>query len=307
MFDRSYLFIFAAWLLGAGCIDQQTPSSPRPNTGGGGTTGSSSSVGGSPVPPGNVRLGTWNLRTFPLTQETIQRLVPVIQNDMQPDVLALQEITSEASLASLAEQLPGYAYLIDDDDFGDLRLGMLYRTERVTVTGTETWFPTNGGAFPRRPFVVSLDISGFDLRAVVLHLKAQNSASDRDRRRQAIAELANRLNTLTANDGEKDYVVLGDFNDGLTDPASENVFGPMLDAPESFTFLTQSLEQSNGYTYIPFRSMLDHIMITADALDEYGDGQTQILPLEISVPFFEVQISDHRPVIADFAVDVLSP
>ncbi len=307
MFDRSYLFVAAAaWLLGAGCIDQQDPAPPRPNTGGGGAA-TSSSVGGSPVPPGNVRIGTWNLRTFPLTQETVDRLVPVIQNDMQPDVLAVQEITSESAFASLASQLPGYDYLIDEDTFGDLRLGMLYRTDRVTITGTETWFPNNGLAFPRRPFVVSLDIAGFDLRAVILHLKAQNTADDRQRRTQAIAELTNRLDMLLANDGEKDYVLLGDFNDELTDPVSENVFGPMLDAPQTFTFLTQSLEQSNGYTYIPFKSMLDHIMITADALDEYGDGQTQILPLETTVPFYEDNLSDHRPVVADFAVDVLSP
>lgn len=310
MHDRSYLILAAAaWLLGTGCIDAQDPAPPRPNTGGAGgaSTSSNASGGGTVVPPGNVRIATWNLRTFPLTQNTIQTLVPIIGSNLQPDVLALQEITSESALQNLANQLPDYDYLIDEDDFGDLRLGMLYRRDRVTITGTETWFPTNGRAFPRAPFVVSLDVAGFDLRAVVLHLKAKDTPDDRERRSQAIAELANRLNVLTASGDEKDYVLLGDFNDELTDNASDNVFGPLLDAPGSFTFLTEAIEQSNGYTYIPFRSMLDHIMITADALDEYGPGgQTNVIAIETQVPFYEDQVSDHRPVVADFEVETLS-
>ena len=95
-------------------------------------------------------------------------------------------------------------------------------------------------------------------------------------------------------------MVLWDWNDLLTDPEGENVFRVFLDAPESYTFLTMDAALAGDYTYLPFESLIDHVMITSDALGEYGAGTTDVLELERNYPDYRSLISDHRPVLSRF-------
>jgi hypothetical protein len=80
-----------------------------------------------------------------------------------------------------------------------------------------------------------------------------------------------------------------------------NVFLPLLEQPETFRFLTLEAAKAGEHSYLPFDSMIDHVLVTTDALTEYGAGQTDILELEQSISGYQANVSDHRPVLVDFA------
>ena len=56
------------------------------------------------------------------------------------------------------------------------------------------------------------------------------------------------------------------------------------------------------YTAKAGAGLIDHLLITTDALHEYGDGTTEVLYLEDTVAGYQALISDHRPVLTTFIV-----
>ncbi len=256
-------------------------------------------TGRPPVPEGAFTIGTWNIEQLPKSIYTIDHVVDVVREE-EIDLLGVQEIVDPDDFAALAEAA-GFEDVIT---FGSttLRVGFMYRPERVEVSEVERLFLDDWWAFPRavlKARVVDLE-SGFDFYFLVVHLKAQIDDESRMRRALAIAALDEWLTSALASGDERDYVVVGDYNDELTDPPEQNVYGPILDAPERYRFLTLPVEEAGGHSYLPFDVMLDHILVTADVLDEYGSGSTEVLPLERRIMYYEARVSDHRPVIARF-------
>jgi endonuclease/exonuclease/phosphatase family metal-dependent hydrolase len=240
---------------------------------------------------------SWNLREFPFTVTTIDSTTEVLSS-LAPDVVAVQEISDPTAFSDLVDALPGYAGVLNDDAEGFLRLGLLYREERVTVTDVETLFVGNWFPFPRPPLKAHVAIEGdstIDFDVVVLHLKAQVDGESQQRRELACEELDAWVQAQLAGQEEQDYVLLGDFNDRLLDPPQSNVFDAFLSQPDVYQFLTLPVEEDGYYSYIPFQSMIDHVLITSDMSDEVGNGQTEVLELDQVVESYGT-ISDHRPV-----------
>jgi len=253
-----------------------------------------------PIPEGALTIGTWNIEQLPKTLHTIRHVAEIVDEE-QIDLLGVQEIVEPEDFDALAAELPGYVNVIT---FGrtSLRVGFLYREERLEVTEIERLFLDDSWAFPRavlKARVLDRE-TGFDFVFLVLHLKAQIDDESRMRRELAIEALDAWLTAQLAAGGEQDFVVLGDYNDELTDASEQNVYGAFLEAPERYHFLTLAAEEAGGHTYLPFDAMIDHILITSDALDEYGEGTTEVLELEHRIMYYEARVSDHRPVIARF-------
>ncbi|MGE0787265.1 MAG: endonuclease/exonuclease/phosphatase family protein [Sandaracinaceae bacterium] len=258
-----------------------------------------------PAPDHAFRVGAWNIEQFPMTATTSERVAPLIAEHF--DLLGVEEITDPAPFHALAAQLPGYRSIVSFES-GFIRVGFLYRSDRVEVTNIDRLFTDDDFAFIRAPLKADVrvfDEAGetvFDFVFVVVHLKAQPDAESRMRRAAAMVELEAWLSAELAAGAEQDYVIVGDFNDALLDPRTENVFTPILDRPDLYRFLTLPNEALGEYSYIPFRSMIDHILVTNDALAEYGEGTTEVLALDATIPDYRAIISDHRPVLARFAL-----
>ncbi len=143
----------------------------------------------------------------------------------------------------------------------------------------------------------------FDFRLIVLHLKAGSSASDQAKRKTTCRLLKNYIDQALRQGPELDFVVAGDWNDLLEDPPQWNIFQDFLNDSANYRFLTLPLAGNtrNG-SYIYTGQLIDHIMITADALEEYAEGSTQTLLLDDQVSRYTVVVSDHRPVLAVFPV-----
>jgi endonuclease/exonuclease/phosphatase family metal-dependent hydrolase len=255
---------------------------------------------------GELRVMTWNIREFPLVPGSVEAAAAVIA-DLDVDVVAIQEVQVPSAFDELLAALPSYdGELNEDDPDAWLRVGLLWRRERVTVTDVGTIFRTDWYAFPRPPLVATVTAEArpggepFDFVVAVLHLKASLDDESRERRRAACERLEEWVDARMESTGEEDFVLLGDWNDELTDWGAHQVFQVFLDRPEDFTFLTLERAEAGGFTLIPFESFIDHVMVTASALDEYGAGWTEVLPLEETVDDYTAILSDHRPVLSVF-------
>lgn len=260
-------------------------------------TGGADGSGGAPQTGGVATMMTWNLENFPLTSQTPGLVLQAFE-ELQPDLVAVEEIADVGAFEALIASLDGYAGILNDDPGAFQRVGLVYRTDRVSVDDVATLFPDDWYAFPRPPLLARVTVAGdppIDFYTVVLHLKAQLDDASANRRRAACAALDGWIRDQMEATGERDIVLLGDMNDKLTDPEGANVFQVFLDEPDQVRFLTLPAAEAGEYSYIPFEGMIDHVLVTTDMLDEVGTGQTEVLHLDETIADYDA-LSDHRPV-----------
>ncbi|MEZ4287491.1 MAG: hypothetical protein R3A47_04975 [Polyangiales bacterium] len=140
----------------------------------------------------------------------------------------------------------------------------------------------------------------FDAIMIVVHMKAKFDSESIDRRKKGMKLLDSWIDGQRAGSGDPDVIVLGDFNDHLDSKGSNNVFIPFTESGAGYTVLSQAEVNSGDETYLPYRSFIDHIIITNDALDEFGAGSAEVMHLEDEVSRYESRVSDHIPFTAIF-------
>lgn len=263
--------------------------------GAGGATEGGSGAGGS-APDHDFVVMTWNLEQYPKTAETPEIVAQVLDQE-RPDVIGLQELDLGTDFEELDEALPNYDGIVTQLSDGFSRVGLLYNTERVSVEDAQMLFADDEYAFPRPMLlahVVSKTDPSKDFLFGVVHLKAQLDSESIARRRAACDKLDAWLDEQVLRGDEKDIVVVGDFNDELTDPRQFNVFGPLLQVADG-GFLTLPLEQRGQYTYIPFDSFIDHVHVRGASL--FANSVARVLTLDETIDDYVDRTSDHRPVV----------
>lgn len=258
---------------------------------------------------GTVTLGiaTWNIEQFPKTATT-PRAVREILAELGADLIGVEEILEPAAFEGMMAKLPDWRAIRVEEPYDYLAVGMLYRPDRIRILESSPIFTNEAYAFPRPPLwarVEALDADGqpaFDFEFVVVHLKALGDSRSQDRRRVACQRLETWIRSRQAQGDEQDIIVVGDWNDRIDEVAAQNVFTPFLEAPERYTFLSQELVDAGEASYILFPGVIDHILVTRDALDEYGPGRTQAVKLDETYPGYVPHVSDHRPVRATFVI-----
>jgi hypothetical protein len=82
---------------------------------------------------------------------------------------------------------------------------------------------------------------------------------------------------------DENIFVLGDLNDILTDPSQNNVFQTILD--DDLNFLFADVEIANGtsseWSYPHWPSHIDHIFITNELFDSFGNVSSTIYTIPI--------------------------
>lgn len=263
--------------------------------GGGGSGGDLGGAGGGPL-DADLTLMTWNLENFPKSGQTVDA-VEAILDAHRPDVIGLQELPDDSSWQALDEALPDYQGLVASQGDGYMRVGILYRPERVAINDPETLFTSQDYAFPRAVLSAHVALADDPSRVftfAVVHLKAQLDQESVDRRRTACVALDQWISEQQAAGLADEVVVAGDFNDELTDPPAWNVFGPLLQSVDG-RFLTLSLEQGGEHTYLPFTSFIDHVLVRGATLPLASSAE--VLHLDEQDPSYVARVSDHRPVL----------
>jgi len=270
-----------------------------------------------PPPPGfitpqgqssTLELVTWNIENFPQFNSTVQTVGSIIKA-LDVDLYAIQEITDTTAFRALIEELPEYDGFFSEDEYswGYLKTGIIYKRAVISVSQRRPLFEDDWYAFTRSPLethvVAQRNGLRFDFVLIVMHLRAGGDADDFDRRREAVELLKTYLDDQITYSAEKDYIVAGDWNDELDDPAYDNAFLALLNDSQKYQFLTAPLAgQFNSASYPSYGDLIDHILISQDAWTEYQGGVTKTLRLDDELSDYLSKISDHRPVMSTFPV-----
>jgi len=239
---------------------------------------------------------TWNLHLFPSNGNTSIDYMEDAILALQPDIIAMQEISSESSLQELANRLEGYEYALGDGG-GDWGLAYLYNSNNVTLfTDPYEIYMGYWSAFPRPPFVLEANWNGKKVVIINNHLKAYGDIENIERRIEAI-ELLDEY--IDENLNDERVVILGDMNDELTDDVN-NVFDIMLNDQQSYFFTDLSIAQGSNlfWSYPKYPSHIDHIAITNELFSAHFETKTVLYDTYLDGRWteYEQYISDHRPV-----------
>jgi len=254
---------------------------------------------------GTFEIATWNIRNFPTDSQTAGRVAALIA-DMDIDLVAVQEIADVDAFEQMLSGLSGYQGVLSTDEYepGEYqKTGFIYRSDMIQIGEVQSILENDSYAFPRPPLQARFGADGGMTFAVItVHLKAEGGEDNEARRRDACQKLKTHVDAIMAAGTETEVFIVGDFNDRLSDTPEDNVFTVFLDDTQNYEFLSQKLDDDGDYSFVPWHTLLDHILITADLQDDYVGGQIQAAPLDLQVTEYdyEQEVSDHRPVVAVF-------
>jgi endonuclease/exonuclease/phosphatase family metal-dependent hydrolase len=250
------------------------------------------------LPDGVLDVATWNIENFPKADDTPERVASLIQS-LDLDLVALEEIASEEAFFRLLAALPGYRGVLSTHAYFDdsyQKLAFLYRASALAAGESRLLFEDDGGPFPRPPLEVRFRAPGnFDFVAIALHLKAGIGDDDRDRRREAIARLAEHADDLV-HTVDSDIVMLGDYNEVVTSEAGQSAFAAIRDRADDFVIATEAIAQKGSYSFVPSGKLIDHVVLTTTLAQEVVGG-THVPALDHMLSNYEDTVSDHLPVI----------
>jgi len=255
-------------------------------------------------------LVAWNIENFPLQGQATVDSVRMIILALQVDLVTVEEIADTTAFHNLVNSLEDWAGVYSSDQYGPgnyQKTGILYRTDQITLSNVGIIFPNEPDPFPRPPLMAHVDFDRgnqhFDFHLIVVHLKAGGAAEDLARRREACQMLKGLIDQSVNEGDEPDFIVAGDFNDELDDPPASNSFTIFLDDTAHYQFLTMPLAGDPYWASYPSTgTLIDHILVTSDALGEYQGGETTTLRLDYEVTDYSYWVSDHRPVMSQFPV-----
>jgi exonuclease III len=292
------LILIGGLLLSAGCGERRVTDSNSPPADFITPQGKSSTL----------ELVTWNIENFPQFSSTVETVGRIIRA-LDVDLYAIQEITDTTAFRALLAELPEYDGFFSQDEYswGYLKTGVIYKRAVISVSQRRQLFEDDWYAFTRSPLethvVAQRNGMRFDFVLIVMHLKAGGDTEDFNRRRDAVEKLKTYLDEQITYSAEKDYIVAGDWNDELDDPAYDNAFLALLNDSPKYQFLTVPLAgQYNSASYPAYGNLIDHILISQDALTEYQGGTTKTLRLDDELSDYLSKVSDHRPVMSAFPV-----
>lgn len=238
---------------------------------------------------------TWNIENFPKNSSTIGRLKEIVST-MDPDIIAVQEITSSSLFNSLVLELPGWQGTLMSS--GSQRLGYLFKSSEIqSIEGVEELFGNDNCGFPRPAYKVKIrHISGKEVYLFNVHLKCCSDATAscgaaKDRRMKASATLKNYIDQNLA---ESLVIILGDWNDSISDPSTP--FSNFISDATNFKFADMEIAKgsTSGWSYPSWPSHLDHILISNELFLLTREIKT--ISLSTCESGYASNVSDHYPV-----------
>jgi endonuclease/exonuclease/phosphatase family metal-dependent hydrolase len=272
-------------------------------------------------------VGNWNIEWFgdPFNgpSDDLKQLdnVHAVIADAGMDFWGLQELVDGPTFNQLTQRLAGYEGFMANDPFvrlgsshyteRDQKLGILFRSDLVSVRNAELILTEKSYDFAGRP-PLKVDLrftrggTSVDLVAIVLHLKAFDTLSDHQRRKNASLALKDYVDTQLP--GAR-VIVLGDWNDDVDesivkDPYSTDggylptPFMNFLDDPANYTFVTLPLTRAGERSTVKYSNFIDHQLVTNELAADYVSASVRVL--KPNIPSYGSTTSDHYPVLSRY-------
>ncbi len=247
-----------------------------------------------------IEVMTWNIKDFPISNNTVNYVNEII-TDILPDIIAFQEINDINAYNTLVNSLSAYEFVTSGSG-----LALAVRLDVIEITSMSTMFPNSGHEFAwRYPLLVELDwlcgAHAASLQIINIHLKSGSSNDDFDRRFASCELLSSYINQhLNVN-----IIVLGDYNDEITDTENSNSLWPLV-LDDAVAFATEPIADNDYYASYPsWPSFIDHIAISEPLFDKLSEGNIKTIRIDdyTGYSFFQNYISDHRPVLWSFPIE----
>lgn len=251
-----------------------------------------------PGTPATLDIATFNVEGFPKNGHTSVVALASLIKAIDADVVALQEVASEADFNRMITLMPGWSgefYDIDNDQWNLAYVFKKSETE-VSANSDQLLFTGDSRAFPRPPFEIFIRHKSLNLEVCLinLHLKCCGGEDNEKRRREASEKLKAYLDEERYDDH---VVVLGDFNDEIASPnSSENPFLNFILDPADYTFADMPIARGTAlwWSYPDYPSHIDHILLSAGLVPMIDT--TLVIKASPCYPEYNTNLSDHRPV-----------
>jgi endonuclease/exonuclease/phosphatase family metal-dependent hydrolase len=249
-----------------------------------------------------LEIVTWNCEFFPKEDEiTVQSLAEAV-SDLNPDLIAFQEIRKRGWFDDLMQLLPEYNFAIAmQSSFMDNAI--IYKKDKIKLINQYEPFAENDYNFAGRPPLqcdLQYNANGTILDFTIINLHMKCCDSGLLRRKNASKMLYNYVDNLYSTK-QKNIIVLGDWNDDLKDKHGEHCFQPFLNDDRMYFANTPLIYDDSQISYpkAPYRSFLDHILVTENLLQSNSNYRVMTIPIDDYMGGYDIYeefISDHKPV-----------
>jgi len=250
---------------------------------------------------------------------------------LQPDIVAVEEVSNDSIFAVLVSQLPGYkstcsnrySYSFNgpDNTFPPQKVCFIYDTATVNVLSVRPLFESRydsarildpsllpgcpGGpqsfySSGRLPYwlTAKITINGVTekISFSVVHAKSGATEDDRVRRMYDGTVLKDSLDAHYPN--EK-FIVLGDLNDDLDQsivPGTASPYANYVNDTARYISITRALSDAGARSTVSFQDMIDHQIYSNELRKEYLQGSAQVITPFTLIPNYATTTSDHLPV-----------
>jgi endonuclease/exonuclease/phosphatase family metal-dependent hydrolase len=251
-----------------------------------------------PVPQGQIRLASWNIRIYSTGSRDDSELELIADRLQQFDMIAIQEVRDEEvvqrTLDILMSRGHSYEAMVSPPVGRGVkeRYAFMWRPEKVVPLDSGMVYPDPDDVFIREPFCVSFVAGSFDFTLISIHVIFGDGIGERRAEGLLLDDVYRGIQD--ADPQEQDVILLGDFNlppedsgmaevDALLDPVFSGVRTTISDAGLYDNFWWDSVSEWTG------DSGIDHF-------DEavFGDDDDAA----------SLAVSDHRPIWATFRTDL---
>jgi endonuclease/exonuclease/phosphatase family metal-dependent hydrolase len=237
---------------------------------------------------------------------------------MDADIIVMSEVNSKQSMEEIvATPFPNnvtYKLSMDDDQPTPQKIAVLFRdhpeisvTNRRAIPGSDDNLPER----LRKAWAFDVKIRNFDFLLIGVHLKSGRNNAERQTRNRQTTAIAQFIRQVTNTTGEKDVLVVGDYN-MIPGQDAQNFanLSPGSSAHEFLRFISSGTmppshidKCPNG---TPTGNLLDGFSISRVQTQEWT-GFVKILRLHQMMTGMTCQkyhdtVSDHFPVVARFRV-----
>jgi endonuclease/exonuclease/phosphatase family metal-dependent hydrolase len=256
-------------------------------------------------------IGTFNISwlgdgindEIPRTNADYQRIAGIIKN-LNPDIMALQEIENSNAIKRVLKYLDGYKFIIATDR-GKQNECIIYNNS-IEISPLGEYKKLIVELYKTRPGLLAKVKKGnFDFIMMDVHFKSTSrfdSTSElveisKEERLHQAKIISAWTDSILRIGQEKDLIILGDFND-YPNRINEPTLTPIAENL-NLTFLTNGLKSCKN----PILYGIDHIVVSKTAAKRYIANTLRIYDIYSSLPDSEIEkVSDHCPIVIQFEV-----